>query len=176
MVRLEGDSVVIRPLRVDELDAVLEGRNRLGREALPGGSRDRERLRVRIQRSGKFHDGRIDLAIEVEGRLVGDIQTYQPPNRSLPSAVHEIGVALYDPVDRGKGWGTEAIQLFVDWLFRGQGAERVQGGTAVTNHPMRRVFDKLGFTVLGELDVEGVPELLYGVTRSEWEQSSDGNQ
>ena len=55
------------------------------------------------------HEGRIDLGIEVEGGLVGDIQAYQPPDRSLPPAVYEIGVALYDPADRGKGLGTEAV-------------------------------------------------------------------
>ena len=175
MVTLKGESVTIRPLRSDELDLMFQGRTQLATEALPGGGPDREQLRVRIQWSGKFHNGRIDLAIEVEGRLVGDIQTYQPPNRSLPPAVYEIGIALYDPVSCGKGLGTETMQLFVDWLFR-QGAERVQGGTAVANHPMRRVFDKLGFTVLGELDVEGVPELLYGVTKSEWERLSDRNR
>jgi RimJ/RimL family protein N-acetyltransferase len=175
MVRLEGESVVIRPLRADELDAVLRGRTQLGREALPGGSRDRARLQARIEQSGKFREGRIDLAIEADGRLVGEIQTYRPPDRSLPPAVYEIGVSLYDPADRGKGWGTEAMQLLVDWLFR-QGAERVQGGTAVTNHPMRRVFDKLGFTVLGTLDVEGVAELLYGATKCEWQERSARNR
>lgn len=169
LVRLEGESVVIRPFRADELDLVFQGRTQLGREALPGGPPDRERLRTRVEQSGHFHEGRIELGIEVEGGLVGDIQTYQPPDRSLPPAVFEVGVALYDPADRGKGLGTEAVQLFVGWLFR-QGAERVQGGTAVTNSPMRRVFEKLGFTILGTLDVEEVPELLYGVTKSEWQR------
>jgi RimJ/RimL family protein N-acetyltransferase len=129
-------------------------------------------MRVRIELSGKLRDGRIDLAVEANGRLVGEIQTYRPLERSLPPAVYEIGVSLYGSADRGKGWGTEALRLFVDWLFR-QGAERVQGGTAVTNLPMRRVFEKLGFTVLGSLDVDGVEELLYGVTKSEWQPRSD---
>ena len=37
---------------------------------------------------------------------------------------------------------------------------------------MRRVFDKLGFAILGTLDVEGVPEILYGVTKSDWQRRS----
>jgi RimJ/RimL family protein N-acetyltransferase len=117
MVILEGESVAIRPFRADELDAVLQGRTRLGREALPGGSRGRERLRIRLEQSGRIRRGRIDLAIEADGRLVGEIQTYRPPDRALPPAVYEIGVSLYDPTDRDKGWGTEAVRLFVDWLF-----------------------------------------------------------
>jgi len=33
---------------------------------------------------------------------------------------------------------------------------------------MGRVFEKLGFKALGKLDVEGVEEILYGVTAAEW--------
>lgn len=112
------------------------------------------------------------MAIEVEERLVGDIQTYPPSDRPLSPGVYEIGVALYDPADRGKGVGTDVVRLFVDWLF-GEGADRVQGAAAVTNAPMRRVFEKLGFRGVGTIDVEGMAELLCAVSRSEWERRSD---
>lgn len=170
MIELASKRIVIRPMRSDELDLWLAGRAGLGREALPGGSGERERLRARIERSGTFRDSEIDLVIEVEGRLAGHIQTYRPPNRALPDGFYEIGVALYDSVERGKGLGTEAVHLFVNWLFE-QGAEGVQGGTAVTNQPMRRVFEKLGFRVTRRLGVEGVEELLFEVTKAEWKEA-----
>ena len=53
--------MVVRPFRAHELDRVLKGRTQ---------------LRERIRRSGTFHGGRVDLAIEVEGKLVGEVQTY----------------------------------------------------------------------------------------------------
>ena len=169
MVRLEGDGIVIRPLQAADLDLMVEGRRRLGMEISPAGPPNREELRGRIERSGEFHEGRIDLGIEADGRLIGDIQTYRPGDRDLPPAVYEIGVALYDRGDRGKGLGTEAVRLFVDWLFQ-HGGRRVQAGTTAANPPMRRVFEKLGFRVLGDLEVEGISMLLYGVTRSEWRE------
>jgi RimJ/RimL family protein N-acetyltransferase len=89
----------------------------------------------------------------------------------LPPAIHEIGISLYDSADRGKGLGTEATRLFVDWLFR-QGAQQVQGATTETNHPMCRVFESFGFTIRGRVDIKGVEELLYGVTRFEWQGSA----
>jgi RimJ/RimL family protein N-acetyltransferase len=110
----------------------------------------------------------LDLAIDVDGKLVGEIQTYEPPDRPLPPAVYELGVALYDPEDRGNGVGTEAVRLLVGWLFR-QGAERVQGAAAMTNVPMRRVFEKLGFGEVARIKVEGVAQLLYAISRSDWQ-------
>lgn len=76
MIELSSERVLIRPMRRDELDLWLAGRAGLGEEALPGGLGERERLRARIERSGTFRDGEIDLAIEAEGRLAGHIQTY----------------------------------------------------------------------------------------------------
>jgi RimJ/RimL family protein N-acetyltransferase len=175
MARLEGQSVIIRPFRADELDLMLRGRTQLGREALPGGVPDREQLRDRIAQSGELRDGRIDLAIQVEESLVGDIQTYLPSDRLLPPAVFEMGVALYDPARRGKGVGTEAVRLLVGWLFE-RGAERVQGAAAMTNAPMRRVFEKLGFEVVDTIDVEGVPEHLYAVSRPDWHRRSGSTE
>jgi RimJ/RimL family protein N-acetyltransferase len=171
MFELEGEHVVLRPFRGDELERWMAGRTQLGREALPGGPGDRERLRMRVEGSGRFRNGEIDLAIEARGKLIGEIATYRPPGRSLPPRVYEMGVALWDPAHRGRGYGAEAVRLFADWLFR-QGAEQVQGGTAVANHPMRRVFEKVGFTPLGDPDVEGVEEVLYGVTKSDWTNES----
>jgi RimJ/RimL family protein N-acetyltransferase len=166
-VTLLGKGVILRPFRNDELEVWETGFTRLGREAAPQSSQDPKGLRARIEASGKLRGGRIDLGIEVDGELIGHIQTYRPRDRSLPHRVYEIGVALWDAADRGKGYGEEAVRLFVDWLFQ-QGVERVQAGTAMRNRPMRRVLEKLGFRVFGELDIQGVHELLYGVSASDW--------
>jgi len=139
-----SDSVIIRRFRAHEFDRVVQGRSHLQKEALGGGVLDPEKLRNRIRRSGIVEDGRVDLALEVEGKLVGEIQTYVPTDRHLPPATYELGVALYEPQDRRRGFGTQAVRLLVGWLF-GIGADRVQGAAALTNVPMRRGFQKLSF-------------------------------
>ena len=105
MIRFVGESVVIRPLRQAELDVVMAGRIGLAKEATPRGALDRDAMRARVKRSGSFDQGKIDLAIETERRIVGEIQTYRPPNRTLPPETYEIGVSIYDETDRHRVLG-----------------------------------------------------------------------
>ena len=107
-----------------------------------------ERVRLRIARSGRFIRGRLDLAIEAEGRLVGDVEA-RAPAAFMPPGVCEIGIELAEAA-RGQGHGTEALDLLSRHLLE-HGFSRVQGATAVDNQPMRRVFEKLGYTYEGTL-------------------------
>lgn len=147
-VELRGEQVVLRPLREDELDALLAGRASLDDTAHISQPDERSRMRARIERSGRLVEGRLELAIEVEGRLVGDIDA-RSSSGFAPPGVWEVGIALFDTADRGRGRGSEAVRLLADHLFEAEGAARVQAGTAVGNVPMRRVLEKLGFTEEG---------------------------
>ena len=149
MVRLEAERVVLRPLRQDELDAVLEARDRLQVGVRTGGARARARLRRRLGRSGQMVRGHLDLAVEVDGRLIGEVQARGDPAQTLPPGVYELGIVVYDRADRGQGYGAEAVGLLTRWLFEHAGAARVQAGTAVDNTGMRRVLERLGFTCEG---------------------------
>jgi RimJ/RimL family protein N-acetyltransferase len=169
---LRGEQVSIRPLRPDELDLLLGLVELLDQDAAPAGVPDRERLRVRIERSGHMRESVIDLGIEVDDRLIGVIQTHRNRADDAPPDVFEVGIAIYRPEDRGRGAGTEAMRLFVDWLFEQHSAARVRGGTAVTNEPMRKVFEGLGFRATGRAPIHGVEEVLYELTRSTWEERS----
>jgi RimJ/RimL family protein N-acetyltransferase len=174
MIRLEGKRVVLRPVRPEEIDAVLDARERLQVGAQAGGVPARRRLRRRFARSGRLTGGHLDLAVEVAGRLVGEIQARGHPAQTLPPDVFELGVVLYDPADRGRGYGAEAVALLTGWLFEQQGAARVQAGTAVGNLAMRRVLERVGFTCEGVMRAF-VPEAsgrvdyaLYAITGTDW--------
>jgi RimJ/RimL family protein N-acetyltransferase len=118
--------------------------------------------------------GSLDLAIESNGRLIGDVQARMGAGQRLPAGVVELGVDLYDPEQRGKGYGAEAVALITTWLLERGIADRVQASTAVGNRPMRRVLEKLGFTFEGVMRGfmpvgDGREDFaLYGVTRAEW--------
>lgn len=128
----------------------------------------RERLRRRLERSGRFGDGRLDLGIEAEGRLVGTVDARQPEH-ALPPGVFELGIGLFAEAERGRGYGSEAVALLTEHLFAARGA-----GTATWNAPMRRVLAKLGFVeegvLRGFLPAPGGRDdtALYGVTKTEW--------
>lgn len=166
-IQLEGSSVRLRPFEEHDLDTWLSGRGRLEQEAQPEGPPDWRRLRQLLHRSGRWSRGRIrlQLAIEADGQLVGEIQVYRPPGRPLPSGVCEFGTALFNEEDRGRGYGVEAVSLLTTWLFEEADVRRVQSGTPVSNRPMRRLLEQLGFRKCGTVDVQGAPHVLYALER-----------
>jgi len=120
-------------------------------------------MRLRVARSGRLEEGCLDLGIEAEGELIGEIQTYRPPGRKLPPDVYELGVVIHEPAHRGRGLGTDAVALLTGWLISDAGARRVQASVRPENAPMRRVLERLGFEVLGRLRGYGAEYVLYAM-------------
>ena len=159
--------MVLRPFRRGELDRWWAARLHAYAEQ-PGGPPTRAALRDRLESSGHLEHGRLDLAIEADGLLVGEIGTYWPPNRTLPPRWFELGIGLFDEASRGRGHGTEAMVLLLGWLFGDAGATRVQAATVPDNAAMRRVLEKLGF-VADRTVKEGSTEfIVYAMTRGRW--------
>ncbi|MBI4261474.1 MAG: FAD-dependent oxidoreductase [Actinobacteria bacterium] len=167
-IRIEGRRVTLRPLRPEEFDAMWRSRLADDETVLPQGMPPAEQLRARIEASGVLSGHRLDLAIEVEGLLAGEIQAFDPPDRELPPDAFEVGIALYDPADRGWGLGTEAMALLVDWLFEARGATRVSSPTHETNAAMRAVLERLGFSPAGTARAGRVEFILYAIERERW--------
>lgn len=173
-VQLRDGDLRLRPFVEGDLDALVAGRG-VGAAGPPQNEDEARRsLRVRIERSGRFVDGRLDLGIELDGRLVGSLDARQPRN-GLPPGVYELGIGLFDEQDRGRGVGARAVTLLVDHLFADERTERVQASTWTENAAMRRVLEKLGFRVEGVMRAfMPAPEggrhdyALYAVTRSDW--------
>ena len=99
------------------------------------------------------------------------------PRDALPPGVFELGIELYDPTDRGRGYGTAAVAGIVERLFADEGAARVQASTALDNVAMRRALERAGFALEGTLRgfmpaAEGRDDYaLYALTREDWERS-----
>jgi RimJ/RimL family protein N-acetyltransferase len=170
-----SDAVRLRPLRQDELET-LWARWLASRVAADPAGRRRARRRARrtVERSGTFHDGFLVLAVEAGGRLIGDVQARRP-RYAMPSGVFELGIDLFDPGDRGRGYGRRAVEQLTDLLFAEHGAERVQASTAVHNAAMRTVLERLGYTFEGVMrafmptrDGHRDDYALYAVTKAEW--------
>jgi RimJ/RimL family protein N-acetyltransferase len=132
----------------------------------------RARIRERLERSGELTEHGLDLGIEVDGRLVGDVQARAD---SLPTGAFELGIGLFDDRDRGQGIGREAIALLTAHLFDDRGARRVQLSTDVRNVGMRRVAERIGFVHEGDLrafwpeDDGDHDYAMYGMTRADFE-------
>jgi ribosomal-protein-alanine N-acetyltransferase len=62
----------------------------------------------------------------------------------------QIGYFLV-PSERGKGYGVEATQLMVDFLFLHRDIVRIQTTTNVGNKVAKRTLEKAGFTIEGTI-------------------------
>jgi len=120
----------------------------------------------------------VRFAIEVDGRVVGEVQYWGGPASFLPEDCYGLGVAIWDPADRGKGAGREAQRRLVGLLFDELGARRVQAGTNPANEPERRCLASLGFREEGVLrdyfpGRDGLGDMaMYGLLRRDWERST----
>ncbi len=175
MVRIEGGTVVLRPFAADEIGPTVQAWTSFTDSVLPPGTVNPERFRKRLTRSGRFWRGFLDLAIEADGRLIGELQARRRPAQTLPPGAVELGIVIHDPADRGRGIGSEAVALLTGWLFRSGEAERAQLSTDVGNAAMRRVAENLGFALEGVMrgfmptSSGRVDYALYAVTRGDWE-------
>lgn len=106
-----------------------------------------------------------------DGTRIGSIAHYFVQ----PSRLMEIGYDVI-PNERGKGYGTEAVQIMVDYLFLSKDIVRIQAITNVENIPSQRVLEKAGFVREGTLRrVSHVRQkwgevYLYSVLREEWKE------
>jgi RimJ/RimL family protein N-acetyltransferase len=80
------------------------------------------------------------------------------------------------PSERGKGYGTEAVQLMVDNLFIYRNIARIQATANVGNKAAQRVLEKAGFKVEGTIRKlsfvrgEWTDRILYSILLEEWKE------
>jgi RimJ/RimL family protein N-acetyltransferase len=166
-VRIRGAQVTLRPLRTAEIDEewrAMVTADPMAIAELP----DEASFRARLRRSGRLHDGWLDLAIDVGGVSLGRIQTFVPPGRPLPRGTFEVGIGLREHA-RGKGYGREALALLTDWLFGDAAAEAVEAPTDPANVAMRTVFERVGWAYVGSLTEFGRDWVMYRITREQWQ-------
>lgn len=177
MIRLEADGIVLRGFHRDEIDLALERM-----QPIPPTELDREQRRERrgrLERSGTRTDWEVMLAIESEGRLVGDVQA-RSPRYAFPPGVWELGIELWAEADRGRGLGRQAVALLTSHLFEREDAIRVQATTDVENGPMRAILEALGFGFEGVLrgfmpsPTQGPRDYaMYAITKDDWTKVKD---
>ncbi|NJB35891.1 GNAT family N-acetyltransferase [Croceivirga sp. JEA036] len=73
-----------------------------------------------------------------------DLFEFDPINKRVG-----VGVLVYNEEDRGKGIGTEALQLVCDYAFKVLDVHQVFANILEDNSVSRTVFEKLGFSLIG---------------------------
>ena len=165
-VEIRGPRLLLRALQAGEIDGEWQAMV----EADPmviAGLPDESAFRARLVRSGRLVDGEIDLGIDLDGRLIGRIQTFVPPGRPLPPGTFDVGIGLREHA-RDQGYGREALDLLTGWLFGHAAAELVEGSTDHANAAMRAVFQRAGWTFAGPVTEVGREWDQYRITRDDW--------
>jgi RimJ/RimL family protein N-acetyltransferase len=163
---IRGSRLLLRALRPAEIDdqwRAMVNSDPIAIARLP----DEASFKARLRRSGRMEDGWLDLAIDLDGAVIGRIQTFVPEGRRAPGTF-DIGIGLDEAV-RGKGYGREALALFTDWLFEHAAAQVVEAPTDPGNAPMRAVFGHVGWSLAGTVTELGREWVMYRITRQEWQ-------
>jgi RimJ/RimL family protein N-acetyltransferase len=107
-----------------------------------------------------------------DGRPLGWVNRYAPEHS--PEDWH-LGIDICEDEYLERGFGTEALWLWLDYLFANSEVHRISLGTWSFNERMMRVAEKVGFTrecrqrEMKEWQGEWIDYVSYGVLRSEWE-------
>jgi len=81
-----------------------------------------------------------------------------------------------EPTERGKGYGTEAAQIIVDYLFLCKEIPCIQATAHIKNIASQRVLEKVGFKKEGIIRKrfyirgEWNDQVLYSILKEEWKK------
>jgi len=117
-----------------------------------------------------------DFIIEKkDGTKIGTISHFYVLHIAASFKLLEIGYVIL-PNERGKGYGSEATGIMVDYLFLSKDTMRIQATTDARNLASQRVLEKTGFKKEGTLRkcrfIRGkwTDEYLYSILREEWKE------
>lgn len=78
----------------------------------------------------------------------------------------ELSIILVDNSVKGKGYGTEAVSLLINYAFNDLGLNRIYADTMGTNYSMQRIFKKMGFQLIEKIES-------YYDMKNRWEDKLD---
>ncbi|WP_159806852.1 GNAT family N-acetyltransferase [Cellulomonas citrea] len=147
---LTGEMLVLRPLAARDVEAILETVNDPEGQRLTGVTTIYTRREVRdwVGHVASAND-RIDLAVTMPGSddYLGEI-VLDRIDRHVRSANLRLAMR---PAYRGRGYGTEAIELVLGLAFDGLGLHRVGLEVLSINTRAKAIYENVGFVVEGRL-------------------------
>lgn len=145
----KGSSVSIRPIRSADMEQlhVLLGDVEAKGAYLPTVMHSEAQLAAEFRQTGFISESSARYLIVGESdRHIGIVWTF----KAIPyfDAI-EVGYQVFREEDRGKGYGTEAVKLLIDYLFESKPVNRLEIRLATENVASERVAIKAGFSIEG---------------------------
>ena len=145
---LEGEMIRLRPIRAEDVDGMWEAVQDAEGRRLTGTTATFTREQVaRWCATIADAEGRVDLAVTANGsdEYLGEIVLNE-----IDPVVRSANLRLaMRPGYRGRGYGTEAIQLVLGLAFDGMALHRVELDVLSINSRAQSLYGNLGFRVEG---------------------------
>lgn len=177
------NAVTLRPLELDDMDSVymwfadIETGIWGGWTPVIEKPLSRHAFRLLFdQHFVQTKDDQVMLGIEFENQLIGFIQLIMIGLRTKRA---EMGICIGEKHLRGRGIGSTAVRLLLDYAFTVKGLERVYAEVFSSNHRSQRLMEYIGFQREGLLRQHdfhnGVRQDVYifGILRAEFYQKYD---
>lgn len=140
---LRGDHVVLRPLRVGDVERVAEIQSESEVVRWWGPPNDGE-----LRRQAEGRDEAKALAIERDGELVGLIQYHEENEPDFRHAGIDLFLAGHA---QGQGLGPDAVGTLARYLIQERGHHRLTIDPAADNVAAIRAYEKVGFRPVGRM-------------------------
>lgn len=92
------------------------------------------------------HERNFSITERASGRVVGNCGMFDV---LLPHRRAEVGIVIGEPDARGKGYGTEAMRLLLDYAFTVVGMHSIMLMVYEFNPAARRCYENVGFREIG---------------------------
>jgi len=110
------------------------------------------------------------LALDTKDNIhIGNVMYY---DYSISNKQTELGIMIGNKDYWGKGYGTEAVKLMLEYLFSGLNLKRVYLHTLSWNYRAQASFIRAGFNVVRSVRRGGHDFILMEVIESDWSKSN----
>ncbi len=184
---IEGSKTVIRQLELGDEKHLHKWRNNnqgnlycgfkygflLSKEAF------KNQLKKEIENEQVFPEEKMFLICTKEDQKpIGDV-SYRNWNKRNRSA--EFGIEIGEIDYRGKGYGSDALQNFLDFMFKHLNLNRIELTTLIDNKKAINLYKKLGFKEIGVIREQSFDsrigkyrDVMYmDILKKEWEKNID---
>lgn len=118
-----------------------------------------------LQQEGYY---RLPLAIEtLEGKHIGNCTCYDIDEKKGEA---QVGIMIGEREFWNRGYGVDAMNTLVDFIFKQTGLKRLYLKTLDWNSRAQKCFIKCGFTPCGKLKRNSHNFLLMELKRADWEK------
>ncbi len=174
---LKGDKVILRAITREDLPRLCEFNNDVEVELAGGGDPPMPQSLARLQAefdqdSAKGGRDGARFAIEADGRLIGTCGYH---NVIETDRTCELGIGIGDKDFWGRGYGSDAVRVILDYAFRLRNMRRVWLRVRGNSERATRAYRSCGFVEEGRLREhvwsagQYVDLVVMGVLRSEWQ-------